>query len=264
MIDDAPSGYVTLGDGRAILRGPAADLVKWFDDRFLAMARDEGAIPCRFPATIAEATLSRAGYFEAFPEGATALGAGGSPYWMPPAVCYHVYEMLAGTRFDGPVRLTAAQTCFREADRRVQSASRLWEFSMREVVFIGGEDWVAAERARWSSRIEGFARDLRLRGTIAAAADPFFGAIGRGRSLMQQLKGLKQELQLEAGPATSAVASFNLHETFFGRRFELTMADGAAAHSGCAAFGLERWALAFLEQRGVQAAAEVIGGGFRG
>lgn len=264
MIDEGASGFATLGDGRAILRGPAADLVKWFDDRFQAMARTDGAVACRFPATIAEATLARAGYFEAFPQGATALGDRGRPYWMPPAVCYHVYEMLAGKRFEAPMRLTAAQTCFREADRRALTADRLWEFSMREVVFVGPDEWVAAERGLWASRIEAFARDLRLTGAIAAAADPFFGTIGRGRSLIQQVKGLKQELQLDAGSSTTAVASFNLHETFFGRRFDLTLPDGTPAHTGCVAFGLERWALAFLEQRGVDAVAAAIAGGVDG
>lgn len=264
MSGQRSSGFVSLGDGRAILRGPAAELAKWFDDRFFAMARADGAVACRFPATIAENTLSRAGYFEAFPEGATALGAGGHPYWMPPAVCYHVYEMLAGTQFEAPMRFTAAQTCFREADRRASTADRLWEFSMREVVFIGPNDWVASERTRWTSRIHAFARGLGLTGTIAAAADPFFGTIGRGRSLIQQVKGLKQELQLETGSATTAVASFNLHETFFGRRFDLTLTDGTAAHTGCAAFGLERWALAFIEQRGAGAIAGVTGSGVDG
>jgi seryl-tRNA synthetase len=230
----------------------------------LAIARADGAVACRFPATIAEATLARAGYFEAFPDGATALAANGHPYWMPPAVCYHVYEMLAGTQLEAPLRFTAAQTCFREADRRALTADRLWEFSMREVVFIGPDDWVAAERARWTSRIDGFARELGLTGTMVAAADPFFGTIGRGRSLIQQVKGLKQELRLDAGSATTAVASFNLHETFFGRRFELRLADGAAAHTGCVAFGLERWALAFIEQRGAEAIAGVIGHGVDG
>jgi seryl-tRNA synthetase len=261
MIDNPSFDFLTLGDGRVVLRGPAADLVKWFDDRFLAMARDASALPCRFPATIAETTLARAGYFEAFPDGATALGASARSYWLPPAVCYHVYEMLAGTRLERPARLTAAQTCFREADRRALTAGRLWEFLMREVVFVGPADWVREERAQWSRRIEDFARELGLQGTLAPATDLFFGAVGRGRSLIQQLKDLKQELRLDDGTGTDtfAVASFNLHETFFGQRFDITLSDGTPAHSGCAAFGLERWALAFIQQRGPIAAGDVIG-----
>lgn len=259
MTHGTAADFVTLGDGRALLRGSTARLVRWFDDRFLQMARQEGALECRFPATIAGETLARAGYFEAFPHGATALGAGAGSYYLPPAVCYHAYAMLAGTRLDAPARLTAVQTCFREVDRPALTAARLWEFTMREAIFIGPRDWIREERARWAERIDAFARDLGLSGSRAPAADPFFGGVGRGRHLIQQLKGLKEELRLDAGSDTVAVASFNLHEGFFGTRFEITLAEGIAAHSGCAAFGLERWALAFLEQHGSKAAEALIG-----
>ena len=250
--------FTTLGDGRALLRGTAAGLVRWFDDRFLRMACEDGAVECRFPATISNDVLARAGYFEAHPDGATALGAGAASYWLPPAVCYHAYAMLAGTRLDAPIKLTASQTCFREADRRALTSDRLWEFTMREAIFIGPRDWVSAERTRWAERLDAFARGLRLTGSRVPATDPFFAAAGRGRHLIQQLKGLKEELRLGIGSDTVAVASFNLHERFFGTRFDITLQEGAAAHSGCAAFGLERWALAFIDQHGSAAADALV------
>jgi hypothetical protein len=64
-------------------------------------------------------------------------------------------------------------------------------------------------------------------------------------------------LRLAAGQDLLPVASFNLHETFFGERFAMTLEDGTDAHSACVALGLERWVLVFLEQRG-QAAAEAL------
>src|SRR5687767_1657686 len=251
--------FVMLGDGRALLRGTTARLVRWFDERFLQMAREDGAVECRFPATIAGDVLTRAGYFDAHPGGATALAGGAATYWLPPAVCYHAYAMLAGTRLDAPIRLTASQTCFREADRPALTAERLWEFTMREAIFIGSRDWVSGERTRWAERIDAFARDLRLSGSRLPAADPFFAAVGRGRHLLQQLKGLKEELRMAVGANSVAVASFNLHESFFGSRFDITLQEGTAAHSGCAAFGLERWALAFIDQHGSAAADALVG-----
>jgi seryl-tRNA synthetase len=259
MIDDLSAEFLTLADGRLLLRGVAAALCRVFDDRFLQMARDAGAIECRFPAVLSEATLARAGYFEAFPDGATALASGAPRCWLPPAVCYHVYEMLTGTRLDGPTRLTAVQACFREADRRTPEPGRLWEFTMREVMFLGHADWVREERDRWAATLDAFARDLGLSGNLEPASDPFFGAIGRGRRLLQQLKGLKYELRLDTGAGALAVASFNLHETFFADRFSIMLEDGTPAHSGCAAFGLERWALAFVQQRGADASAALVG-----
>jgi len=53
---------------------------------------------------------------------------------------------------------------------------------------------------------------------------------------------------------TLAIASFNDHETFFGEAYGIRLADGAPASTGCVAFGLERWLLAFLLAHGTVAA----------
>ena len=336
------AGVVQLPDGRLLLAGAAAALHRWLDDQLLAMARAAGAQECRFPASIDRVTLARAGYFEAFPHGATALcsppfrgaealpgqlaappdpldaappgqllagsvphpsepapahqlepapsgSATPPPYLLNPAVCYHAYALHAGRRLAEPVLLTARQSCFREADREAGrrfagdasvarttdtaspagggganpdgSPARLWEFTMREVVFLGPPAWVREQRAAWSARIEAWTAGLGLSGRLVAATDPFFGAPGRGRRLLQQLKDLKLELQLDVGGGGGgegpvAAASFNLHEDFFGTRFGIAC-DGAPAHSGCAAFGLERWTLAWLARHGERAAAAV-------
>jgi hypothetical protein len=162
--------------------------------------------------------------------------------------------------------VTLAQSCFRPGDRSAGSPGRLWEFTMREVVFVGPAGWVAERRDEWAVRVQQFAVSLGLRGSLEPAADPFFGSVGRGRRLLQQLKDLKYELCLDLGDGRTAVASFNLHEQFFGRRFaidlgESTVGDGlqtVPASSACAAFGLERWALAYLGQRGAAAARALI------
>jgi seryl-tRNA synthetase len=253
-------GFAALEDGRARLHGTAAALCRWFDDQFLRMALESGAIECRFPSTIPRQTLARAGFLEAFPGGATALAphTAAGDYLLSPAVCYHAYGWLGGSRLDAPATLTAVQMCFREADRAASARSRLWEFSMREVVFVGSADWVTARRDEWAQRIKAFAVGLQLRGAIEPATDPFFGSAGRGKRLLQQVKGLKLELRMECDETRVAVASFNRHETFFSNRFAFTLAGGGEAHSACVAFGLERWALAFLDQRGAAAAAALV------
>ena len=260
MAEHLSPGFVSFPDGRAALRGTAARLWRWFGGRFLHMAAEAGAEEYRFGPAIPRATLARAGYFEAFPDGATSMSADerGTGYCLAPAVCYHAYAEFAGQRFDRPVTLTAESTCFREADREARSAGRLWEFTMREIVFIGAPDWVAARRDEWMSRVSDFSASLGLEGAIEPATDPFFGDGGRGKRLLQQVKGLKYELRLAAPPDALAVASFNLHETFFSRRFAMTLADGVDAHSACVAFGLERWVLAFLDQRGPTAAEALM------
>jgi seryl-tRNA synthetase len=260
MADHVSAGVVGCPDGRLSLRRTAARLCRWFGGRFLQMATDAGAEEHRFGSAIPRDTLARAGYFEAFPEGATSIGdvGNGGGYCLAPAVCYHAYGQFAGQRFDRPVTITAESPCFREADRHAGGAGRLWEFTMREVVFVGASGWVSARRDEWMSRISDFAASLGLDGSLEPATDPFFGATGRGRQLLQQVKGLKYELRLAAGQDSLPVASFNLHETFFGRRFAMTLDGGTDAHSACVAFGLERWVLVFLEQHGSVAADALI------
>jgi hypothetical protein len=246
---------------RLTLRGTATALPGWFDGQFRSMALEAGAVERVFPASIPGATLRRAGFFDAFPDGASPAGAGApADSFRPPAVCYHAYAALAGGVLETPILLTAAQTCFRDADRGSDDDARLWQFTMREIVFVGAGPWVAEQRSTWTRRARAFAERLQLEAAVEPATDPFFGDVSRGRRLIQQLKHLKDELRLAAGPRTIAAASFNSHETFFGSRFSLTLGDGTVAHSGCAAFGLERWTLAFLAQRGEDAAAALLKG----
>ena len=261
-VEHLEAGFTTLADGRAQLQGPAAALCRWFDREFLRMASAAGATECRFPATISRGTLARAGYLDAFPRGATPLAATGATgeYMLSPAVCYHAYTWLSGRRLDTPTTLTAVQTCFREADRGAKERSRLWEFTMREVIFAGPADWVSAQRDEWAQRVHAFATGLGLSASTEPATDPFFGDAGRGRRLLQQLKGLKLELRLETDDGPVAAASANLHETFFSSRFSFALAEGHEAHTACVAFGLERWALAFLHQHGADAAATLVEG----
>jgi len=249
-----------FGDGRLALAGGVLALWSWFHAQFARMARQAGAKAYQYPALIACETLKRAGYFEAFGEMATRAQANGAAqsHVLAPAVCYHCYAQFAGSRLVEPIVLTCVGKCFRHEPEGFESLGRLWEFTMREVVFLGPACWVEQQRREWRERVHEFARSLGLEGEIGLANDPFFGNGGRGKKLLQQLKELKYELRLalDAGQSLAA-ASFNLHDTFFGERFGLTLADGATAHTGCVAFGLERWTLAFLAQRGLEAAAEL-------
>jgi len=236
-------------------QGTAQAVFQWLDAAFERLAREHGAQPQPAPEAIAGETLERAGYFEAFP-GMGIPARSGAAMWLPPAVCYHAYPDLAGQRLDATRLVTLACGCGRNEPVAPDDPGRLQQFRMREVVFVGAAAAVAAERDAWMARGQAFATATGLVATLVPATDVFFGAAGRGQRLIQQLKGLKYELRLDAGPAGNlAAASFNLHESFFARRFDIHLSDGALAASGCAAFGIERWTLAVLAQLEPEAAA---------
>jgi hypothetical protein len=205
-----------------------------------------GAVPMSVPDTIPREVLQRAEHLDAFPGLAVRAGDDGTAF-VPPAACYHVYRHLERALLDAPKLVTLAVSCARNEPPAADDPGRLRQFRMREVVFIGAPDWVARSRNEWMTRTMAFAAARGLAGAMEPATDTFFGNPGRGRRLIQQLKNLKYELRMDAGPAgVLAVASFNLHESFFTSRFHIRMADGSPVASGCAAFGIERWSLAYL------------------
>ena len=128
---------------------------------------------------------------------------------------------------------------------------------MREFVFIAPPELVEQQRRTWMDKVCCFADSLGLKGEIRLATDPFFGSATRGRKLLQQVKQLKYEFAVDfLDGSHHALASFNLHETFFTSRFGIAVAGAPHTHSGCVALGLERWLLAVIAQRGIEGAAK--------
>jgi seryl-tRNA synthetase len=229
-------------------------LMHALQSRFREMAFAAGAEERQFPTVIAEEILDRSEYFQSFPQFASAVNSPSKTgrYFLSPAVCYHCYQLLMDSALAGDTLLTCQGRCF-----RAESAndSHLWEFTMREVVFLGRDGFVRAQCDAWKQRITHWAAQLGLTVNLAAATDPFFAGETPGKKLLQQIKGLKYELMAPGLSGTDIpIASFNLHERFFTSRFEVTLADGEPAYSGCAAFGIERWCMALIAQHGVSEA----------
>ena len=222
--------------------------------RFREMALAAGSEERLFPTVIAEEILDRSEYFQSFPQYASAVN---SPkkkgrYFLSPAVCYHCYELLMNSALAGDTLLTCQGRCFRAEST---NDSHLWEFTMREIVFLGNDGFVRAQCDAWKQRIARWGAQLGLRVNLVPAKDSFFGGATRGKKLLQQIKELKYELTAPGLLGTTVpVASFNLHERFFTSRFDVTLTGGEPAHSGCAAFGIERWCMALMAQHGVNEA----------
>jgi seryl-tRNA synthetase len=237
--------------GRATLSGVPLQLFAKFEEHFLRMALEAGAQEHSYPSLIDNQTLRCAGYFESFPEGATGVSAPGLAHdcSLSPAVCYHCYPILAQSPLRKETIWTCQGKCFRHEKGHYEGLARLWEFTMREVVFCGPADWVKQQREAWMKRVLRFCEECGLSGTLEPSTDPFYGAASRGQQLLQRLKRLKYEMRLTLGDeGTTAAASFNLHEAHFSENFGITSTSGETFHTGCVAFGLERWVLAALEQ----------------
>jgi acyl carrier protein len=224
------------------------------DARFLDLACAHGAEQTAYPALISWDVLHRAEYHQAFPHllmtagrvephGFAADGSSGKPsissgWCLSPAVCYHTYGAMAGQTLFRPRIISACGTCFRN-ETSVADGIRQIEFQMREIVLVGHAEWVRETSVAIQEGVEAIARDVGITGAWNVAEDPFFLPASRGKALLQRLKQLKREYQLDA--AHLAVASVNQHETFFGERFDIRNPDGTPAHTACIAMGLDRW-----------------------
>lgn len=268
------------------LRGETLRLYRSIESLIASVASGRTSAEWRMPPGIRLEDLARADYFASFPQWLTAAGhlsddqavlesvaraenpaaaarsAVGPPATaLAPAVCYHAYAALADRRITGPVVLTAQETCWRHEGDRLRPLERGWAFTMREIVCVGSFEEVERFRSWGIKQVVGLAESLGLQPVVEAATDPFFAPTGRGRTLLQRVKALKHELLLPiAQGRTVAAASVNHHETFFGDAFDIRLEDGTAAASGCVAFGLERWLLAFLAAHGTDPAAWRVDG----
>ena len=240
-------------EGLVGLRGAALRLQRTLAGRIADHARSSSDEEWQVPAGIGFAALGRAGVLENFPQWlTTAVPPNSAGAALPSAACWQCYAALAGARVLRPRRITLEATCWRHEAGRFAALERGWAFTMREVVCLGEPAEVSDFLEAQLSAAELLARSLGLRPQIAWAEDPFFAPTARGRALSQRLKGLKRELLVPLGDGRHlAVFSANQHEAFFGEAFDLRLASSAPAWSGCAAFGLERWLLAFLVEHGV-------------
>jgi acyl carrier protein len=271
--------------GQVTLSGLALGVFHAIDRTVARWARELGAAEHRYPSLIDRAVLERAGRVDhltlvtpserqetvipserhetVIPSERSESRnrdrpdqepASARPTALAPAVCYHAYPELEGMTLgpDAEV-LTAVGRCYRHEDGQYVPLERLWDFTMREIIILGTRDQVEAQRQSLVRQVGELITLLELDGSVEPATDPFFAAGDEGRRLMQQAGALKHELRLavDATGRTIAAASFNHHHDYFGTRFAIKLTSGVPAHSGCVAFGLERWVLAVLAQHGV-------------
>jgi seryl-tRNA synthetase len=146
--------------------------------------------------------------------------------------------------------------CFRYESTNLVDLRRLWDFTMREVVFLGSRDDVLKHRERSIEMMSQFLEAHRLAGEIRTASDPFFiapDAVSKTYFQLSSDSKYEVSLMLPEGERV-AVGSHNYHSDFFGRAFHTDVEGAGPMHSVCVAFGLERWVYAFLQQHGSDSA----------
>ncbi len=284
VADVDTSGIHFLGTGQVALEGIPLQLFRYFDRVFEGFGAPWRATPLMTPTLIPDGVLARCDYFRSFPQYVTfashlreevqvidgfrarhqtaatvddqALADMERPEaCLSPAVCYHVYHLYQNRTVPafGTIYGICGK-CFRFESSNLSDLRRLWDFTMREVVFLGGRNEVLAARDESMKMMADFLQQHHLAGEIRTASDPFFiapDAVSKTYFQLSSDSKFEVSLMLPEGERT-AVGSHNYHSDFFGRAFQTEVEGGGPMHSVCVAFGLERWVYAFLQQHGSQ------------
>ncbi|MEM7535285.1 MAG: hypothetical protein AAF639_24120 [Chloroflexota bacterium] len=274
------------GEGQVGFGEPLISLIDYLDQRVkkIALAMPN-AQEYQYPTLLPTSVLDTFGYFGSFPHFAMFVTrlhndldvyrafraeyddqGGLSPslfthchnhdYCLPPTMCYHTYHQLRDSTVAQNRVVTAKGKSFRFEAQYYRGLERLWDFTIREIVFLGTKEFVLEARQAFMQASFELMDELGIQGFCEVANDPFFVAQDTaGKIFSQRMMELKYELRLNVDPErTIAAASFNFHEHFFGETFNISHSDQSPILTGCVGFGLERLVYAFLCQYGLDEA----------
>jgi seryl-tRNA synthetase len=259
------------GLGQVTLSGPLLRLAADCDRAFTILAGVFGAQEEQHPAAVSAELLNRLDYFSSFPHQATFAAAldgdednlaafAADPFGeagvrltrlapvravLTPAACYHIYAAREGEELAAPQYVTTVATCFRR-EAALEPLVRQWAFRMREVVCAGTAAEVREFLARARELADRLCRELSLPVVWEPATDSFFRPLTNPKFLLQKVAPTKEEAVFGG---RVAIASVNLHHDHIGSAFRISRA-GEAAHTGCLAFGVERWLYALSSRYG--------------
>lgn len=254
-------GYSNYMDGLDIM------LMERLDKEFTKIAMKHGAEQREYPSVLNKNNMTRNQYHIHFPQNIYGVTSVPHQYKainnfrmkaqtesyndsfvfqgeiLQPCICYHCYEELQGQSLLDAKILTAKGKCFRHEIEWRKDNYRRCEFTMREIVFMGTENSVVHIRDQIMEDVWCLFESLGLKGRIATATDPFFSSRDlKTKGTYQMMSNAKYELlvTISSGKEVS-IASFNYCQDMLCSKYEIKSNHKAALHSGCVAFGIDRW-----------------------
>ncbi len=255
-------GYVCLYNNNA-------KQLNIIDDYLKKWIIDMGGSDCRIPALIDKKVLEKCGYFTTFPQHLTAAAFVKPEFYenvanenkvkkeylditdkyFTPAACLHIYPMLEGKDFTYKNEaITTLARVYRYEQDNFEELTRLWDFTVREFVFVGSEDYVLEKLEESKEKVLVFTNEIGLSTKIVEANDHFYPSKKNSVKIkLQKANALKSELTVQINNKDVAIASFNFHHTHFSKTFDFD--KNGKIVTGCVGFGLERWMAALIENK---------------
>lgn len=231
-------------------------LMNVLDEEFRQIALSVDAKEEFYPVLLQRKSLEKTGYLKRSPEQCLFCSSlrSEAEYVLSPSACFHVYEHYQNCLLPRMKTITLRQKVFREeGDKGWREYGRLRDYTIREIVFIGNQEYVKKQRKMTMDRTKELVERIGLEYHLELATDAFMMPEMKKFEKIQLLKKSKYELILSCGREQRlAAVSFNLHENAYTRPFHICVQDIGQTVTGCVGFGLERWALAFVSQFGYE------------
>lgn len=243
--------------------GQDTALFNKIDSYFKDVALALGGSEYQIPALINKDTLEKCGYFVSFPHQITSVAIlnkeiasessqnyfENTELFLTPAACLHFYPMLEEKQLKETILTTKARV-YRYEDDSFDGETRLWDFTVRELVFVGEEEYVLEKLEYMKKTALEYARSVGLNAQLVPATDNFYPSrVNALKKRIQRVNLRKFELRIPIHGNEIALASFNYHGNHFSFPFKFDKQGKVV--SGCVGFGLERW-LSALKQQGEQ------------
>lgn len=253
-------GYVCFSDAYT-------NLLYDLDEKFKSFFSEWEYQSFTIPVMLDEEVLVKCGYFESFPDQITlacSIDQDSIPdiingknldtscikihkKYLTPSACLHIYPMFDRKNITKNTVITTYGRVFRSENSDYDNMTRLWDFSVRELVFIGSQNFVKESLEKMKQRALLFAKKIANEARIEVAHDHFYKNYRNDIKTRIQLRNeQKFELLIPISGKDVSVASFNYHGCHFSVPFQFDQNQKIV--SGCVGFGMERWVAACIER----------------
>ncbi len=253
------SCFGLLKNGYVCLNENGFKIMKKVEDDILNFLFDIEYKEIHIPALIDGEVLRKCDYFKSFPNHLTVAGVANKnklndiilkqlidnnslktiDMYFTPAACIHVYPMFENKVIDNECITTRARV-YRYENGNFYKMVRLWDFTVREIVFIGNKDYVMNKLNTIEMRALEYARTFFKSSRFNIANDHFYPSEeNKIKQKIQKANKMKKELLVTIDKSDIAIASINYHGTHFSKAFNFDKDSNIV--TGCIGFGLERW-----------------------
>lgn len=257
-------------EGYLCLYEKETEIFEELDKDFLSFLDGYDVKKYNIPAMIDGEILAKCNYYESFPQHLSListikeerLGEVSSKKMvtfedlqmhnkvLTPAACLHLYPMIEELQPKENLNITTRARVYRYEGNRYNEVGRLWDYTVREFVFVGESEYVREMLRKMMDRTLAYAKEITPKAKLVSSSDMFFGCKRNEIKKKLQLANEKKfEVIIPIDGEDVAVASFNFHGNHFSMPFHFDQHGSIV--SGCVGFGIERWVLAklFYEER---------------